>query len=118
MYSPSTSSTKSISSIVLDQNLIGISSLESLWLTLATSKTLRDLQLPDQLIGGYNSDEVAMIGRFLKSNRSVRRIGFDSSLLILKVEDAKVLRSAFYGNKKVIDLKYLSKTRQLTMSEV
>jgi hypothetical protein len=118
VYSSSTSGTKSTSSIALNQNSVGISRLESFWSTIATSKTLRDLQLPDQLIGGYNSDEVAMVGRFLKLNRSVQRIGFDSSLLVLKVEDVKVLRSTFYGNKKIIDLEYLSKARQLTMSEV
>mmetsp|Transcript_44962 Transcript_44962/g.50846 ORF Transcript_44962/g.50846 Transcript_44962/m.50846 type:complete len:848 (-) Transcript_44962:3-2546(-) len=110
VYSPSKTSTSSITR--------GYTYLESFWSTLATSKTLRDLQLPDQFTGYSKSDEVAMIGRFLRSNRSVQRIGFDSSSLILKVEDMKVLRSAFYGNKKVIDMEYLSKARQLTMNEI
>jgi hypothetical protein len=102
----------------MNQKSIGVRRLESFWSTLATSKTLRDLQLSDQLIGGSVSNEVAMIGRFLKSNRSVHHIGFDSSLLALKVEDVKVLRSAFYGNKKIVDMEYLSKARQLSMIEV
>ena len=116
LFSPSNKHT--INSIVMNQKSIGVRRLESFWSTLATSKTLRDLQLSDQLIGGSVSNEVAMIGRFLKSNRSVHHIGFDSSLLALKVEDVKVLRSAFYGNKKIVDMEYLSKARQLSMIEV
>jgi len=100
------------------QKSMGHSRIEAFWIALAQSKTLCVLQLPDQLTGGTDSDDLAMVGRFLKSNRSVRRIGFDSQFLLLKVEDVKVLRSAFYGNKKVTDLEYLSKARSFTMKEV
>mmetsp|Transcript_33706 Transcript_33706/g.70870 ORF Transcript_33706/g.70870 Transcript_33706/m.70870 type:complete len:1720 (+) Transcript_33706:221-5380(+) len=100
------------------QRSMGVPRVEAFWSMLAESKTLRDLQLPDQLVGGNDSDELAMVGRFLKTNRSVRRIGFDSPFLLLKVEDVKVLRSAFYGNKKVADLEYPWKARKFTMEQI
>jgi hypothetical protein len=86
-------------------------SIETFWETLARSKTLRDLQCSGQLL----SNEVAMVGRFLKKNRSIQRIGFDHKHLILNVEDVKVLRSAFFGNKKVIEMEYLVKAREATL---
>lgn len=98
-------------------NSVGLSHIEGFWETLAMSKTLRDIQCPDQLLGGSYSYEVGMIGRFLKTNRSVRKIGFDHNLLILDVENVKVLRSAFYGNKKVIQMEYLSKAKQATLKD-
>ena len=89
---------------------------EEFWSALAWSKTLETLHLPDQLRGG--PDEIAMVGRFLKTNRSVKFIRFDSVYSKLNVESAKVLRSAFYGNKKVIELQYLQKIHQNTNSYV
>lgn len=115
MLSPAS---KSVESIAKNQRAIGVSNIEQFWVILSKSKTLRDIRVSDQFIGGYESDEVAMIGRFLKSNRSVQTIAFDSKNLVLKVTDVKVLRSAFYGNKKVTDMEFLSKARQLTLSEV
>jgi len=100
------------------QRSMGVPRVAAFWSILAESKTLRDLHLPDQLVGGNDSDELAMVGRFLKTNRSVRSIGFDSPFLLLKVEDVKVLRSAFYGNKKVTDLEYPSKARKFTMDQI
>jgi len=86
------------------------------WSDLAASKTLHDLQLPDQL--RESSDEVAMVGQFLKTNRSVQRINFDGSYIPLEVESVKMLRSAFYGNKKVTHLEYPTKAHQLTMQQI
>ena len=64
--------------------------------SLAQSRTLKDLQLPGQLVGS----DVAHVGRFLRTNRSVNCIGFDSPGLVLDAEGVKELRGAFYGNKK------------------
>lgn len=102
-------------SMIAKMRSVGLSQINVFWKTLARSKTLRDIQCPDQLMGGSNSYEVAMVGNFLKSNRSVQNIGFDHSLLILKVEDVKILRSAFYGNKKVVRMEYLSQAKQATL---
>lgn len=96
-------------------NSINLSRVEVFWKTLARSKTLRDLRCRNQLLGGRNSYEVAMVGRFLKSNRSVQRIWFDHEHLVLNLEDVKVLRSAFYGNKKVVEMEHLSKAKVATM---
>ncbi|KAL7552382.1 hypothetical protein ACHAWF_015624 [Thalassiosira exigua] len=100
------------------QKQVGVQRIQSFWGNLSRSKTLRDLQLPDQLIGGTHSDQLAMVGVFLKKNRSVQRIDFDSPILLLKVEDVKALRSAFYGNKKVVFLEYPRKAREYTLQEV
>jgi hypothetical protein len=102
-------------SIIAKMNSVGFEKINTFWKTLARSKTLRVLQCPDQLMGGSDSYEVAMVGNFLKANRSVQSIGFDHNLLILKVEDVKILRSAFYGNKKVVEMEYLSKAKQTTL---
>ena len=102
-------------SIIANMNSVGFEKINAFWKTLAKSKTLRDLRCPDQLMGGSNSYEVAMVGNFLKVNRSVQSIEFDHNLLILKVEDVKILRSAFYGNKKVVKMEYLSKAKQATL---
>lgn len=110
--------TSDIATTLSTQRNLGVSMMEGFWATLAQSKTLLELQIPDQLIGGANSDDLAMIGRFLKSNRSVRSISFDSNILFLKVDDVKALRSAFYGNKKVTELVYPSKARHFTMQQV
>jgi len=91
----------------------GQTSREPFWKALATSKTLRNLQIPNQLMN-IPSDEVAMIGHFLKANRSVQHIGFDNSLLVLKVDGVKALRSAFYGNKKVVSMQPLQKAEEAT----
>eukprot|EP00531_Pseudo-nitzschia_arenysensis_P009088 CAMPEP_0116146926 /NCGR_PEP_ID=MMETSP0329-20121206/17445_1 /TAXON_ID=697910 /ORGANISM="Pseudo-nitzschia arenysensis, Strain B593" /LENGTH=1715 /DNA_ID=CAMNT_0003642747 /DNA_START=204 /DNA_END=5348 /DNA_ORIENTATION=- len=98
-------------------NSIGLSKIEGFWETLARSKTLREIQVPDQMLGGMYSYEVGMVGRFLKTNRSVRKIGFDHRFLILTVENVKILRSAFYGNKKVIRMEYLTKAKQATLKD-
>ncbi len=103
--------------LVTKMNSIGLSKIEGFWKTLARSKTLREIQVPDQVMGGTYSYEVGMIGRFLKTNRSVRKIGFDHRFLILTVENVKILRSAFYGNKKVIRMEYLSKAKQVTLKD-
>jgi len=94
-----------------------ISCRKSFWEALATSKTLRDLQCSDQFLGGHYSNEVAVVGRFLKANRSLQHIGFDSARLVLNVEDVKVLRSAFYGNKKVMSMEYLRKAKSKTVQQ-
>ena len=80
------------------------------WSVLASSKTLRELSVPIQ-----SASEVALLGKFLKTNRSVQRINFDGSFL-LTVESLKELRSAFYGNKKVVDLQYPEKAKYYTMA--
>lgn len=77
----------------------------------ASSKTLRDIQLPDQL---SDAEEVATVGLLLKANRSIQRIGFDNSNLVLNVESVKLLRSAFFGNKKVVFMEPLTKAGEAT----
>lgn len=57
---------------------------------------------------------LAHVGRFLRTNRSVNLIGFDSSGLILDAEGTKELRGAFYGNKKVTSFKSLTKAGEAT----
>jgi len=86
----------------------------SFWDALSTSKTLEDLQIPGQLT---RNGELSMIGNFLKVNRSVRRINFDGDGFSLDVEGVKALRSAFYGNKKVIHMKPLDASRARTVEE-
>jgi hypothetical protein len=93
-----------------------ISQSDFFWSVMALSKTLIELVLPDQLRGG--AAEIAMVGQFLKTNRSVQNINFDSKFSMLDVESVKALRSAFYGNKKVIEMEYPAKCRQCFMHEV
>ena len=81
------------------------------WSVLASSKTLRELSVPLQ-----SASEVALVGKFLKTNRSVQRIRFDGHFL-LTVESVKELRSAFYGNKKVVDLQYPQMAKDYTMAQ-
>ena len=83
---------------------------EVFFASLAQSRTLKDLQLPEQLAGS----DVAHVGRFLRINRSANRIGFDSSGLILDAEGVKELRGAFYGNKKVTSFQSLNKAGEAT----
>jgi hypothetical protein len=95
---------------------------QQFWSTLALSKTLEEIQFQNQLTDckcarDTHDDEVAMIGKFLRTNRSVRRISFDSDALTLDVESVKVLRSAFYGNKKVVAMEYPSKAKANTMQQ-
>lgn len=87
---------------------------EKFWSVFASSTTLRELQLPDQV---QSSKEVMKIGLFLKKNRSLQSISFDGSF-ILDVESVKVLRGAFYGNKKVVNLQYPQKAKDQTMAKI
>jgi len=85
------------------------------WTNLATSKTLQTLKIPDQLSNTFN--DLEMVGTFLKTNRSVGVLAFDSKELALTVDGVMALRSAFYGNNKVIDMEFPTKSKDNLMMQ-
>ena len=94
----------------------GMSDLKNVfWETLATSKSIEYLDVSGQFT---QPQEITMVGQFLRKNRSVRHLFFDSPHVRLDPEDVANLRSAFYGNKKVIEMPYFKQAHLNTVNQI